>query len=563
MADNKQPVAAPVSRPKVRPSATPSRTDATRTVQRQPIVPAGVSAAKPIAQGSTSQPSARNAMLLSPPQSPVAPQSRVAVSGSNRAPHAGHSSVAASHHKNEATFPRSIQFDYTKFLNGILPKLKAKLEASLRQGHSTDYDGKDGLNETALKLIAITCLQSLPELQDWEMTSELHLGGDYADLILRHGNKAALVIELKYVRAPFVRLYLRSGQWLMDTNTATPVEVPLQERDFEDQVPQPAIADVPQEPPPEAGQQGQQQRDQQQQQQAERPVRPADTLLTVIFGGIPRLANVVVTSYVLARFYPTTTDLATSTPADAPASNSSLLVIFAADADAAGDPLSNASASSAPLACDRGLAPLLALDVAFVALQFILWAASAVYSARRARANFGTSWIALVRVSFAFAELGLLFPASGSASTCKTGDRVLWLFAVFRVCLYLGDIIGTCNVIVAHMLKQDMVRTRDHYFIYGGRLISLGYLAAISYFTILYDTASSDPAALDSAGLACEQNVPSFLYFALAVEWSEVTTLASHAAIEVASIAFGTNFETYKLAYLPLATGSIISWILR
>ncbi|KAJ1550950.1 hypothetical protein HK405_015517 [Cladochytrium tenue] len=212
MADNKQPVAAPVSRPKVRSSATPSRTDATRTVQRLPVVPAGVSAAKPIDQGATRQSSARHAMLPSPPQSPVAPQSRVAVGGLKRAPHAGRSSVAASHHKNEATFPRLIQFDYTKFLNGILRKLEAKLEATLHLGRSTDYDGKDGLNEAGFKFIAIACLQSLPELQDWGMTSELRLEGGYADLVLRHGNKAALVIELKYVRATFVKLYLRSGQ---------------------------------------------------------------------------------------------------------------------------------------------------------------------------------------------------------------------------------------------------------------------------------------------------------------------------------------------------------------
>ncbi|KAJ1559650.1 hypothetical protein HK405_009830, partial [Cladochytrium tenue] len=93
--------------------------------------------------------------------------------------------------------------------------------------------------------------------------------------------------------------------------------------------------------------------------------------------------NIVATSYVLARYFPTATQLPSSPTADANATAA------ATDGD---------SGSGVTLACDAGVAGVLAADVALVAVHLVLWCLETVASARdRSKRSFGAMFVTPVR----------------------------------------------------------------------------------------------------------------------------------------------------------------------
>ncbi|KAJ1565556.1 hypothetical protein HK405_012080 [Cladochytrium tenue] len=118
-----------------------------------------------------------------------------------------------------------------------------------------------------------------------------------------------------------------------------------------------------------------------------------------------------------------------------------------------------------------------------------------------------------------------------------------------------------CEPLVAVFLFVDAAVTGLHsVLVLGSLVINAGYVAAIMYFTIQYDTPYWSE---DDPDLACEQSVPSYLYFELAVAWSEVVPiLVRHTAAAVAAL-FTVDFDWYKFSQLPLGSTFVISALFK
>ncbi|KAI9360779.1 hypothetical protein DFJ73DRAFT_58517 [Zopfochytrium polystomum] len=115
--------------------------------------------------------------------------------------------------------------------------------------------------------------------------------------------------------------------------------------------------------------------------------------------------------------------------------------------------------------CEPSLRINLLIDLAISVALAIAWIYAIALLRERSRPLArAISFAGLSKLSLNLLQLGVVFPRDGSV--CKVEDKVVWMVAAFRLCLFFGCAVGVLNSMLADMVGPKPFRQNDPYFVH-------------------------------------------------------------------------------------------------